>query len=57
MTSEKIIQAAARVLLNTVIDLIEGDPHQFGTRPCQTCRAISSIIDEPFGCIKKAKGK
>jgi len=43
---------------NEVIDvvqkLLEGDSHQFSTRPCQTCRTISDLISRPFGCSAKA---
>ena len=46
----KIVQAAAQVLLGATMSLIQGDPHQWSTRPCGTCRAIIIIIGEPFGC-------
>lgn len=36
--------------------LVEGDPHQWSTRPCATCKAISSLLDRPFGCYKKRAG-
>ncbi len=26
------------------------DPHYPSMRPCKTCKAITMIIDEPFGC-------
>lgn len=44
------IQTAAHVLMDAVCDLIQSDPHQWSERPCQTCRAVSSIIGKPFGC-------
>jgi len=37
--------------INPVLDLIQGDPHAWSTRPCQTCKAVSLIIGRPFGCI------
>lgn len=30
--------------------MLSKDMHAAGTRPCATCRIISNIIDEPFGC-------
>ncbi len=30
--------------------LIEADPHQWSSRPCQTCRAVSLLIGRDFGC-------
>ena len=54
---EKIIQAAANVLMESVIKLIEADPHQFSTRPCSTCKAVSTIRGKPFGCIRKTVEK
>lgn len=38
----------------TVARLFEADPHQYSSRPCQTCRAISSLLNRPFGCEKKS---
>lgn len=51
----EIIQAAARVLVDAVTRLIEADPHQWSKRPCQTCAAVSTILGQPFGCLKRAK--
>lgn len=36
--------------------LIEADPHEWSTQPCQTCTAISSLLGRNFGCVKKARG-
>jgi hypothetical protein len=42
-----------------VARLFESDPHQFSTRPCQTCRTVSAILNRPFGCsaLRDAKVK
>ena len=53
--AEQLIQAAARVLLKAVLRSIEADPHQWSTRPCETCRFVSAIIERPFGCSAKAQ--
>ena len=53
-TADEYIQAAARVLLQSVVKLIEADPHQWSKRPCGTCAAVSTIIGRPFGCQAKA---
>ena len=53
--TEDIIRAAANVIVDPIIRLIEDDPHQWSTRPCQTCKTISSLIGKPFGCVKKAE--
>lgn len=34
--------------------LIQKDMHQFSKRPCSTCKTISLLIHEPFGCVIKA---
>ena len=52
---DDVIKAAARVLLEPVLSLLQNDPHQWSTRPCETCRAISSIVGRDFGCILHAK--
>lgn len=53
MTKE--IQAVARVLVKTALDLIQADAHQWSERPCTTCRTIGSILGEPFGCYLYAE--
>jgi hypothetical protein len=57
MDEEKIIRAAVNILIEPILTLLQNDPHQWSTRPCPTCRAITSIIGKPFGCILKAKQK
>jgi hypothetical protein len=37
--------------------LIEQDPHQWSTRPCQTCLIASQLIGRKFGCSAKREGK
>lgn len=49
-TLKEVIQAAARVLAEAALKLVESDPHQWSKRPCQTCAAISTILGKPFGC-------
>jgi hypothetical protein len=36
--------------------LIEADPHQWSSRPCQTCHSVSGLLGRPFGCEAKKKG-
>lgn len=38
-----------------VASVLERDPHQFSTRPCATCRAVTSILGRPFGCVRRAE--
>lgn len=52
---EETIQAAARLLMRSALNTLYADPHQWSTRPCPTCRAISGLIGEPFGCNKFAE--
>lgn len=42
-------------ILAAVLTVLEEDPHQFSTRPCQTCKVVSSLAGRPFGCAAKAK--
>lgn len=37
--------------------LLKADPHTFQERPCVTCKTISAIQQEPFGCMAKCKAK
>ncbi len=54
-THLEIIQAAARVMAKTALQLLAADMHTFGSRPCQTCTSISTLLGEPFGCLTKAR--
>ena len=57
-TATEIVQAAARVLMGTALDLIQADPHHWSERPCGTCRSISAIVGRPFGCeLRRLQGE
>lgn len=51
---EETLHAAARILCQAALDLIEKDPHQWSKRPCTTCQTVSVLIGRPFGCSKMA---
>lgn len=38
---EETLHAAARILCQAALDLIEKDPHQWSKRPCTTCQTVS----------------
>lgn len=41
--------------LKNAILALGTDPHQFGTRPCQTCEQVSKAMGEAWGCVLKRK--
>lgn len=47
---EAVIQAAAGMIVRTVLGALQKDGHQWSTRPCGTCTAISALVGYPFGC-------
>jgi len=49
---QRIVQAAAQILMDTALRLIQEDPHQWSDRHCPTCRSISAISGKPFGCYE-----
>jgi hypothetical protein len=55
LSAAAVVQAAASVLIDAALRLIEADPHQWSPRPCATCQAVSAIVGRRFGC--NAKGK
>lgn len=55
--TEQIIKAAANVLMDTVLELIQNDSHMWSLRPCSTCAAITSIVGRPFGCYEYQRRK
>jgi hypothetical protein len=52
---DELIQAAARVAVDIPLRLLDADHHQWSSRPCSTCRAISAVAGWPFGCNRLAK--
>jgi len=48
---QEVLQAAVDLFVSAILNIIQRDPHQWSTRPCQSCRTISSLINRPFGCI------
>ena len=42
----------AKLLIDAIVRLIGNDGHVYGSRPCQTCQAVSSLIGYPFGCYE-----
>ena len=38
-------------IVKAVLSVIQNDPHQWSTRPCSSCTAVSSLSGMPFGCV------
>ncbi len=55
-TAKDVIKAAVVVVMESALLLIENDPHQWSPRPCSTCRAVTTLIGRPFGCIRLGNG-
>lgn len=47
---KKEIKVTVYILMEAVLNLIQKDPHQWSDRPCETCRTITHIIGNEFGC-------
>jgi hypothetical protein len=52
-TSEAV-RAAATLILDAALRVLDGDGHQWSSRPYETCRFISSLYEKPFGCSRVA---
>lgn len=52
--SDALTEAVER-LAGVAFDLIQKDPHQWSTRPCSTCNAVTGIIGKSFGCVLYAE--
>jgi len=52
-----LIKSLVNIQMETVLNLIEADPHSWSNRPCQTCTAISAMIGRPFGCVRVMEEK
>lgn len=57
MVDRRVVSAAALLLVDAALRLIEGDSHEFGSRPCVTCRTVSSLVGRSFGCVAFAEKK
>ena len=49
-TMKSLLTVSVRMHTDSILSLIQEDPHQWSSRPCPTCRAIGAMIDRPFGC-------
>lgn len=55
-SAEEIAEKVAALLVapaHQIAKLWEKDPHQFSSRPCETCRQISAVLGRAFGCEAK----
>lgn len=52
-----VANASLRLVLEAVAGALEADPHQFSTRPCATCRAVSGMLGRDFGCVARARSR
>ena len=48
---EKLASASRAMAIDMALQAVEQDPHQFGTRPCETCRVVTQLCGRPFGCV------
>jgi hypothetical protein len=44
------VRAAASLILEAALRVLDEDGHQWSSRPCSTCRFVSSVYGKPFGC-------
>lgn len=49
------IRGTASIVVEAILRLLDEDPHDFTSRPCQTCRAVTSLAGRAFGCVRVAK--
>ena len=54
---ERLIQSAARMITRAALRLITDDNHLWSERPCGTCRTITALLGEQFGCYEYARRK
>ena len=55
MEDERVIKAAINVVMASVLNVLQNDPHQWSTRPCATCRTITDVTGQKFGCYLYAE--
>ena len=63
ITGKHAYQAWADVLLasekwqarEAVLRLVDDDNHDWSSRPCQSCNAVTALAGRPFGCVRVAR--
>ena len=50
------VENAHARLTKAAIEIWDTDRHNFSTRPCTTCRVLSVIVGEDWGCLAKRRG-
>ena len=53
--SNQILTAAVNRVTRAALEMLGSDRHEFSTRPCPTCRAISELLGSPWGCSEMAQ--
>jgi hypothetical protein len=49
-TVKAVTKVAMAMVVQPILRVLQGDPHYWSERPCGTCRTITSLAGEPFGC-------
>ena len=49
------IRSASSIIVEAVLRLLDVDPHDWTSRPCQTCNAVTALAGRPFGCVRAAQ--
>ncbi len=44
-----------RILAESMAKILEANPHQWFSQPCESCMIISNLLGRPFGCEKKMR--
>lgn len=50
-------QETKLVALRQAVLALSIDMHEVSGRPCETCRALSKVLGEPFGCYAYQKSR
>lgn len=53
--TDAVMLRMMRAFLVAGLAAIGRDGHLFGSRPCSTCEAVSSLAGQDFGCVAFAK--
>lgn len=51
-STEEVVEVFGRLIAKAALGIFVVDQHRWSTRPCTTCKQISTLIGEPWGCDK-----
>lgn len=50
--AKQAAKIAALIIIESALNILQADPHQWSDRGCNTCRSITALTGKTFGCYR-----